>query len=137
MKQAWDKTGMLEQQRHRVPLRRRWSPELKKLTSSNPCWIAEQGTKKVARTSQRVSKKDSADVAKLLQLQTENFVRTLELQSLRQSVNVLLSARDQAEEKLRSFHAEVRGLERDSNAAVETALNYELSESDWLDIIER
>lgn len=138
--QAWDNARLLDRQQHR-PSRRRWSSALRERTEYCSNWsrnlIRVEATTKHTRT-RKLTKKDIEDTQKLLQLQTENFVRSLEMQSLRNDVSHLLEARSRAEEGLRAFQNELKGLQREVLANDKSiTLDYTLSEQDWLDIVER
>jgi hypothetical protein len=140
MKQAWDSIRNSEQLKHRSPSRRRWSPELAQRAEiyAHRHWEKSAGSaKKEPKKNLSVTERESAEVAKLLQLQSENFIRTLELQSLRNSVSELLNARSQSREAFRQLQGEIKGLECVAHPGPAEPLDYELSERDWLDIIER
>jgi len=150
MQALWDNERLLDRQRHRPP-RRRWSAALRAECTSK--WSTDmisvratttkKTTKKQASVAKQMSlfkltRKDIEDAQKLLQLQTDGFVRSLEIQSLRNNVSDLLESRSRAEGGFREFQSELKALERDVLANDKPAvLDYTLSEQDWLDIIER
>jgi len=137
---AWDNVRFLDRQRHR-PSRRRWSLALRERAEYCANWspdLISDRTAKKPKVTSRLTKKDIESAQKLLQLQTDGFVRSLEIQSLRNSVSQLLGERRRAEDGFREFRSELRALERHvlTNKA-STVLDYSLSEQDWVDIIER
>jgi hypothetical protein len=137
--QALISNEFFTQHKHRHLSRRRWrassQPEVdyyKRLVLQKDLEI-----KKHRRRISEVTKKETVNVANILQLQAENFFRKMEMQSLRNSVAELLAARDNASQALRLFECELHELGRGAEDSEPAVLEYELSEQDWHDIIER
>jgi hypothetical protein len=140
--QLWDSDSarFLDRQRHH-PSRRRWSPALRQSVGDCSNWSTDPigvRTAKEHKRAPKLTKKEIENTQKLLQFQTDGFVQSLEIQSLRNNVTHLLEARSRAEDGYRQFQSELKVLEQEVLVNDKPAvLDYTLSEEDWLDIIER
>jgi hypothetical protein len=143
MQASWDNLRLQDRERHRGS-RRRWSPALRAECSSQ--WSsnlihAGTGKKQTASAGQtsipKHTKKEIENAQKLLRLQADGFVRSLEIQSLQNNVSQLLQERRSAEDGFREFQTELQALEHEVLADQGlTVLDYSLSEGEWLDIIQ-